>query len=76
MGADHDHVVAVAGIGCALLPVSGLSWVGLTPMGLCFLWTRGPKSTMGRVFWCVLALSISGFWSRQIFTLSTVGARR
>lgn len=66
-----DFVVVASGIICALLPISGAAWVGLTGMGLYFLLTRGPNTMMGGVFWCVLALSISGFWARQLFTLFT-----
>jgi len=49
------------------LPVSALSWVGLTGFSLYFLVTRPGNPSVRATFSVVLALCFSSVWSRMIF---------
>ena len=50
-----------------VLPVSGVTWIGLTALSGYLLVTKRGNFTIRRLFWVVLALSFSSFWSRLMF---------
>lgn len=58
-------VLSLAGL-LVFLPVSGLSWAGLTLVSIYFLVTRSSDLMVRRLFWVVLAICFSSLWTRLI----------
>ncbi|TBW32968.1 hypothetical protein EYW49_21185 [Siculibacillus lacustris] len=62
-----DPLAIAVALGFAVLPISPLTWVGQTGLGLYFLATRPGNPSIRNTFLLLLALCFSSLWSRLIF---------
>lgn len=62
-----DYPALGVALAFVVVPVSPMTWVGLTGLSLYFLATRWGNPSIRNVFFLLLALCFSALWSRMIF---------